>query len=45
MLRESEVFVYYFVVLRYIIINNIYYNPSLPPLKFNPNILRKLLLK
>ena len=27
-----------------IIINNIYNNPSLPPLKINPNILRKLLL-
>ena len=27
-----------------IIINNIYNNPSLPPLKTNPNILRKLLL-
>ena len=26
------------------IINNIYNNPSLPPLKINPNILRKLLL-
>ena len=28
-----------------IIINNIYNNQSLPPLKINPNILRKLLLK
>ena len=28
----------------YIIINNIYNNPSLPPLKTNPNILRKILL-
>ena len=27
-----------------IIINNIHNNPSLPPLKINPNILRKLLL-
>ena len=27
-----------------IIVNNIYNNPSLPPLKINPNILRKLLL-
>ena len=27
-----------------IIINNIYNNPYLPPLKINPNILRKLLL-
>ena len=27
-----------------IIINNIYNNPSLPPLKINSNILRKLLL-
>ena len=27
-----------------IIINNIYNNPSLPPLKINPNILRKLIL-
>ena len=27
-----------------IIINNIYNNPCLPPLKINPNILRKLLL-
>ena len=27
-----------------IVINSIYNNPSLPPLKINPNILRKLLL-
>ena len=27
-----------------IIINNIHNNPSLPPLKINPNILRKILI-
>ena len=34
----------FIIILIDIIINNIYNNPSLPPLKINSNILRKLLL-
>ena len=40
------IYIYIYIVNETIdiVINNIYNNPSLPPLKIKPNILRKILL-